>query len=228
MGGLKAILFDAGNTLIYMPRQPDDLLRELCGQIGISIDLEEARAAYLQSERYYVQHYLGYAGDQGEFWLRYYGEALRHLGIEDSSGEKAAFISRGFGGSDVWLAYPEAAEVCDRLRSMGLQLGVVSNGPTVVPDMLSEAGLLPFFDTVVTSQGAGVEKPDPRIFAIALEGLGVGPHEALFVGDLYEVDVLGAQAAGLLAVLIDRQGGGEGLACPVIRSLDELIPLLEG
>lgn len=230
-------MFDAGNTLIHMPRSAEDILQDLCHQIGISISLDTARAAYRESERFYVEHAMGYTGDQGAFWHRYHGAALRHLGIDDPRGERAAFLSHAFGLPGVWQAYPEAAGVCEQLRSMGLRLGVVSNGPVTVRDLLSQTGLLSFFDVVITSQGVnvpfgtftGVEKPSPRIFEVALEALGVQAGHALFVGDLYEVDVLGARSAGMQAALIDRTGAMRAtLDCPVLHSLDEVIPVVTG
>ena len=224
--GLSSVLFDAGNTLIYMPRSAEEILQDLCHQMSISISLDRARAGYLESERYYAEHALGYTGDQGAFWHQYHGAALRYMGIDDPNGEKAAFLSHGFGLPGIWQAYPEASAVCERLRSMGLRLGVVSNGPVTVRDLLYHAGLLSFFDVVVTSQGVGVEKPDPRIFDAALDALGVQANRALFVGDLYEVDVLGGRSAGLRTALIDRAGVAQpAIGCPVLRSLDEVIPL---
>ena len=228
VAGLSAVLFDAGNTLIYMPQSAEEILRDLCRQIGIPVSLDDARGAYLESERFYSEHALGHTGDQGEFWRRYHGAALRNLRIDDPGGEKAAFLSHGFGLPGVWRAYPEAAAVCERLRSSGLRLGVVSNGPVTVRDLLSQAGLLSFFDVVITSQGVGVEKPDPRIFEAALDTLGIQAGHALFVGDLYEVDVLGARSAGLKAALIDRESAGQVTRdCVVLRSLDEVIPLIQ-
>ncbi len=223
---LEAVIFDAGNTLIYMPRQPEEILQELCARLGSPVDLEAARGACHQSEDYYVRHYLGYTGDQGEFWHRYHAEALRYLGIEDPTGDRAAYLSHGFGRTGVWQPYPEAAEVCRQLKARGLRLGVVSNGSITVEDLLSQVGLLSFFEVVIASQSLAIQKPDPRIFQTALRRLGVDAGRALYVGDLYEVDVLGARGAGLNAVLIDRQGGNGDLDCPVIRSLKELIPLV--
>ena len=224
---LRAVLFDAGNTLIYMPHTPEEMLQRLCGEFGVAVTLDQARAAYLASQRYYAENYLGYVGDQGQFWRRYHAEALRVLGIEDPTGEKANYLSVQSGAPGVWQPYPEAESVCRRLRSMGLKLGVVSNGPDTVVQMLSQTGLLPFFETVVASQSVGVEKPDPRIFEFALQRIGVVPWETLFVGDIYEVDVVGARAAGIAGVLIDRQGERGECDCPVVRSLAELIPLVE-
>jgi putative hydrolase of the HAD superfamily len=88
------------------------------------------------------------------------------------------------------------------LRSAGLRLGVVSNSDGRVEAALEAAGLRDCFDVVIDSALFGAEKPDPAIFRAALRTLAVEPHEALYVGDLYEVDVLGARAAGMEAVLL--------------------------
>ena len=69
--------------------------------------------------------------------------------------------------------------------------------------ILTELGLAKHLDFVLDSAEVGVEKPDPRIFRIALERAGVDPAHALYVGDLYSVDVLGARAVGMEAVLLD-------------------------
>jgi len=89
-----------------------------------------------------------------------------------------------------------------RLRSSGLRLGVVSNSDGQVEAALEAAGLRDCFEVVIDSALFGAEKPDPAIFRAALRALAVEPHEALYVGDLYEVDVLGARAAGMEAVLL--------------------------
>ena len=83
---------------------------------------------------------------------------------------------------------------------------MVSNSDGRVAEALEAAGLRAYFDVVVDSALVGVEKPDPAIFRAALDVLGVPPEEALYVGDLYEVDVLGANAAGIPAVLLVPPG----------------------
>ena len=83
------------------------------------------------------------------------------------------------------------------LRARGLRLGVVSNSDGRVEEALVAAGLRECFDVVLDSALVGVEKPDPTIFRAALAALGVAAAEALYVGDLYQVDVVGARAAGM-------------------------------
>jgi putative hydrolase of the HAD superfamily len=81
------------------------------------------------------------------------------------------------------------------------------------------------FETVVDSSLVGVEKPDPQIFRIALERMGLGPEHAVFCGDLPAVDVEGARAAGLRPVLLDRHDLYPEI-CPRVRSLTELPAML--
>ncbi len=115
-----------------------------------------------------------------------------------------------------------------RLRAAGLRLGVVSNSDGRVEAALEAAGLRRYFDVVLDSALVGVEKPDPAIFHAALEALGVRPDEALYVGDLYEVDVVGARAAGVEAVLLCGSDRAEH-RCRTVRSLAVLADdLLQG
>ena len=113
-------------------------------------------------------------------------------------------------------------EALDRLRAAGLRLGVVSNSDGRVEEALVAAGLRDRFDVVLDSALVGVEKPDPAIFRAALDALGVAPAEALYVGDLYEVDVVGARAAGMPAALLGLVLPGAAPDCPRFDSLGAL------
>jgi putative hydrolase of the HAD superfamily len=119
-------------------------------------------------------------------------------------------------------------EALERLRAAGLRLGVVSNSDGLVDAALRAAGLRDCFEVVVDSALFGAEKPDPAIFRAALDALGVGPEEALYVGDLYEVDVLGARAAGINAILLLPETASAPGDVPRVASLgalaDQLLP----
>jgi putative hydrolase of the HAD superfamily len=91
---------------------------------------------------------------------------------------------------------------------------------------LKGLGLAEVFDTVTISSLAHAAKPSPKIFEVALEQHAVEPGEAMHVGDSVRDDVEGATKAGLAAVLLARQGKQAPPGIPVIRTLDELIPLL--
>ncbi len=113
-----------------------------------------------------------------------------------------------------------------RLRDAGLRLGIVSNSDGRVEQALAEAGLREYFDVVIDSSLAGIEKPDPAIFRAALDALGVEADQALYVGDLYEVDVVGARAAGIEAVLLSARGSSPDHPCRTAASIAELVDAL--
>jgi putative hydrolase of the HAD superfamily len=89
----------------------------------------------------------------------------------------------------------------------------VSNADGTVERGLTRAGLRGLLDDVVDSHVVGFEKPDPRIFAHALERSGAAPGTTLHVGDLYAADVVGARAAGLHALLLDPHGDWPPVDC---------------
>jgi len=116
------------------------------------------------------------------------------------------------------------------LRTLGkrYRLGVVTNGiDSVQRSRLAASGLTPLFETVVTSQGCGYAKPDPRILYVALDALGVSPRHAVYVGDDPAVDGAAARAAGVPFVWIDRGDPVRGRRPHRrVRSLYELSRLL--
>jgi putative hydrolase of the HAD superfamily len=92
-----------------------------------------------------------------------------------------------------------------------------------ITDTLENLGLPSWLDIVVTSQDSGFNKPQPEIFQEGLRRAGVEPAEAVYVGDQYQVDCVGANRAGMKGVLLDRGGYYEETTdCPRIRSLTEL------
>ncbi len=105
-------------------------------------------------------------------------------------------------------AFADAEPALRALAARELKLVVVSNWDVSLDEVLSRCGLAPLLDGVVTSAGAGSRKPEPRIFGVALELAGCEPAEALHVGDTAEEDLAGARAAGIRALLIDRDQTG--------------------
>ena len=88
------------------------------------------------------------------------------------------------------------------------------------------AGLGDLFEFVIDSFDVGVEKPDARIFQIALKQAGVAPTEAGYVGDLYTVDVIGARRAGIVPILYDPYNLNADKDCLRINDFSELVELL--
>jgi len=123
----------------------------------------------------------------------------------------------------------------DSLRERGVLLGIITNGFTDVQERKAFAhGFLDRVQTLVTSERAGVHKPDRRIFELALSALRVGPAESWYVGDNFDKDVCGAALVGMTSVLFDPRGvhgsiDRAGLQKPdyVISDLQEVVGLVK-
>ena len=116
---------------------------------------------------------------------------------------------------------PGAVELLDRLRSVGVLLGIVSNNDGAEQrGKLLRLGLAARFATAAFSADHGVAKPDPRLFHVALAGLQLEPECAVHVGDSWETDVLGARAAGIRPVWFNRSCRPCGDASAVRQVID--------
>jgi putative hydrolase of the HAD superfamily len=119
-------------------------------------------------------------------------------------------------------AFSDAAPALAELRGQGLKLVCVSNWDVSLPEVLARCGLDGTLDGIVTSAEVGARKPDPEIFAPALELAGCSAADALYVGDTPAEDLEAARAAGIPALLIDREGGGDIDSLGAIRHHLEL------
>lgn len=215
---LRAVLFDAGNTLLFLDYAR--MAAAVGGALGLPLTGAGLAAAAPAAARSMERARLS----DRERAIAYLEALFLAAGIPEARlGEVHELLTRMHGEQHLWSGTAaDAHDALARLRRVGLKLGIVSNSDGRVEEALRAAGLLTYFDVVVDSSVAGVEKPDPAIFRAALDALGVGPAEALYVGDLYEVDVLGANAAGIPAVLLAPPAAPRPLGCAVVHSLRAL------
>ena len=103
---------------------------------------------------------------------------------------------------------------------------MISNSDGHIEKLLTDCGLAKYFDVIVDSSVLGIRKPDVKIFEFALKEMKSNPAESLFVGDSYEIDILGAENAGLTSVLFDPLKRFDPLKCTKINELSELLRLL--
>ena len=202
---LKALLFDFGGTLAFLDF---DLLAREFSREGRKLDalaLEHAEYA----GRAALDRILMNAGDKpidNSVYEHFFRGWMSAAGIPDEEiRECAARFGEIHREATLWrVVRPGTFEALDAFRSAGYKLGIVSNAEGQVEADAKRFGLAKYFDVTIDSHIVGVSKPDPRIFQIALERLGVGPDEVRFTGDIYSIDVLGARAAGIEARLIDQ------------------------
>lgn len=216
---LRAVLFDAGNTLVFLDYAR--LAEEVGSSLGLSLT-EEGLSRHVPAATRAMEQAAGTDQHRAAAYL----EALFLLGgvPRERLNEVRDCLGRMHRDRHLWSSVAErSAESLQRLRDAGLRLGVVSNSDGRVEQALEAAGLRNYFDVVIDSALVGVEKPDPRIFHAALDALGVAPGEALYVGDLYEVDVVGARAAGMEAVLLGEPESAPDRPCRSVQSIENLV-----
>ena len=130
-----------------------------------------------------------------------------------------------------YVPYPDVKPYLDHLRA-DYRLGLVTNGPCDLQcAKLDASGLRSYFGAVAISREVGVKKPDPRIFTLALDQLGVAATDSVFVGDTPKTDIVGAHAAGMRVIWLNRDNVSqpEGIVPDrTIHSLAELESTLAG
>lgn len=194
-------MFDAGNTLSYLDH---GALSHIAGQVGSTISAQTLASAEAVAKRRYEQMLRQGATHEGG-WLLYMQAIFEASGLSAGDAARAAAAAKvEHARFNLWRKVPEGLDAgLRRAREAGIRLGIVSNSEGALMDLLDRVGLSVHFETVVDSGLEGIQKPDPAIFRLALARMGIGPEGVLYAGDIPEVDVVGARAAGLAAVLID-------------------------
>jgi HAD superfamily hydrolase (TIGR01509 family) len=208
--GVQWLFFDVGSTLVDETESYKGWFQNASDAVGGAISAEELERRYLEGMARYEATISGH--------LKPYGYS------KDSTGHLYP--------AERDRLYPQAKPLLHKLQGR-YRLGVIANQSAGLEARLVEHGISQYFDFLLGSADVGVSKPDPRIFALALEKAGCAPHEAVMIGDRPDNDIYPAKRLGLRTIRI-RQGAA---ACQVPRSpeyeadatvdnLDELEALL--
>ncbi len=220
---IKALMFDFGGTLAFLDYQ---LLAREFSREGRKLDaLKLEHAEY--AGRAAIDKHLMSAGNSNATATAYelfFRGWMRAAGIpEEEFREHAERFGAIHREATLWrVVRPGTFEALDAYKSQGYKLAVVSNAEGQVEGDAKRFGLAKYFDVIIDSHIVGVAKPDPRIFQIALERLGVGPDEVKFTGDIYSINVEGARAAGIEARLVDQHDRYSWVEHEKIRHIGEL------
>jgi HAD superfamily hydrolase (TIGR01549 family) len=220
---IKTLFIDAGGVLCHpaWTRVSRALATE-----GVDISAEAlTRAEPLAKKDIDKAAVIGSSNDVVRGWL-YFDKVLEHAGLSLSEATNAALaVLREYHRSEnLWEYVPDDVKpALSRLRDLGLTLVVVSNANGRLRHLFDRLGLSEYFDVVLDSHDWGVEKPDARLFEIALQQSGSVRDTTAHVGDLYHIDVTGARNAKLReGILLDAAGLYADVDCRRVRSLDEL------
>jgi HAD superfamily hydrolase (TIGR01549 family) len=219
---IDTVFLDAGGVLVFpnWTRVSDALARR---DVIVTSDALAA-AEFRAKRRLDLGETISATDDHQRGWL-YFNLTFEEAGVRRSAATDAALdeLRTYHGRENLWESVPDdVAPTLARLRALGLKLVVVSNANGRLRHLFDRVGLTGAVDILFDSHEEGVEKPDPRLFHIALEKAQGRPDATLHVGDLYHVDVVGARAAGLHAMLLDIAGLYAGYDCPIIGAFAEL------
>ena len=167
--------------------------------------------------------------DSQRGWI-YFDAVLRHAGLatSDATDRALAEVRAYHDAYNVWEHVPDdVVPTLVGLRALGVRLVVVSNANGRLHAMFDRVGLTAHVDVILDSHQWGVEKPDPRLFHLALTASGAAAATTMHVGDFFHIDVAGARAAGLAeAVLFDSASLYAGADCARIHRLGDLVPFV--
>lgn len=221
---LDAVLFDAGGVLVDLDYS---YLRRLIGPVVGEV--EESALSHAEAHaRLEINRTVRDGGRTSHAWRGYFHIILGRVGVPEHQHDTLIdSLQEAHTRFGLWsVACEGALEAVRAIRAQGFRVGVVSNAEGQIEGSLGHAGFGGLFETVVDSQLVGVEKPNPEIFRIALKRMSLRAESTLYIGDLPEVDVKGARAAGLSAVLLDRHDLYLEETMPRVRQLRDLAALL--
>jgi len=219
---IKAVFFDWFNTLAHPEPDRHELFSRVAQELGVELPPQRLIRAIYEAESQVpagAPPRWSEGKDEAPF-IRYQEVLSAEVGVKlpkEVMLELTKRISQMARGV-TWVLYDDVLPTVKTLKQRGLILGLISNL------IIGTVGLESYLDFVVTAKEIGADKPEPPIFLAALDRAGVDASEAVYVGDQYQTDVLGARGVGITPILIDRYDlVPEVSDCPRIHSLAELV-----
>ncbi len=215
------LLLDAGGVLLFIDQ---DYLSRLADEHGSQV---EARRFYEEHFRLvhwfdtYVSTHRRFLSDLGGPYSQI---LLRLVGLSEEAAAQVAQMAEARNERrHLWeFTFPWVVETLDQLKDEGYRMSIVSNADGRVEEELHNLEMRGYFERVYDSEVVGVEKPEPGIYELALSDLGLRPEEAVFVGDMFYIDIWGANRVGIPGLHLDPLGLYEGWPGAHIQDLRQL------
>ena len=211
----KVIFLDAVGTLFGVQGSVGEVYSAIAQQFGVEVPAQTLNEAFLQA--FTASGPLIFPGTdpqdipqcEFEWWRVIALRTFQQAGVLDQFTDFTDFFDalyNHFATAKPWFIYPDVLPALETWRRIGIQLGVVSNFDSRIYLVLKALKLEEFFTSVTISTETDAAKPNPQIFAAALQKHFCNPQEAWHIGDSFKQDYQGAKAAGLRAILVERMG----------------------
>jgi putative hydrolase of the HAD superfamily len=207
---IKAVFFDLYHTLIGYDPPREQSLAKILSRLGVIVPVKALKRPMVTADEYFyretTQKALKDRNREETFalWTGYYTVVLKEADIAPAPEVIRGILEDMQKNKYEMTLFDDVLPALNALSERKLLLGLISNVDKDISPMLEKLGILPFLKYRMTSQEAGVAKPDPGIFHKGVERVGVDPRNALYVGDQWVVDVQAARNAGMQSLLIDR------------------------
>ena len=232
---IKAVFLDLYNTIVYFVPPRDERQSLACREFGLAVAPAALWKAYVTAEDFWTEENGRSAlarrspEELEAFYARYEQVLLRAAGVEVNLDLARRIYGRYSQMPRELRLFDDVLPTIAEIKRRGLRLGLISNTDRDVAPLCADLGVADHFDFILSSCTVGYEKPDPRIFQLALAKAEVGAAEAIHVGDQYKSDVIGARAAGIRPLLLDRYDMLAHLdGCTRVRTLGEVLAHLAG
>lgn len=210
----KVIFLDAVGTLFGVKGSVGEVYRQIAQEFEVEVSAEILNQTFIQSFKAAPPPMFPDADAQDipqlefDWWRTIALNTFESAGVLKQFSDFSAFFSElyiHFGTAQPWFVYPDVFQSLVNWQRLGIELGVLSNFDSRIYSVLQSLGLNNYFKSVTISTQARAAKPDPQIFAIALEKHDCPPEAAWHIGDSIVEDYQGAKAAGLRGIWINRQ-----------------------
>lgn len=225
----KAVFFDLYNTLIHYNPPREESLSNTLKSVGVSAKPSDLVKPFsVADEFFYAQNSITPVSklsreEQFSFYKEYQRRLLEQIGVESNDDMLSKIVLSWAKYKYTHVLFEDVKPAFEAIKDLNVSLGLISNIDKDISPLLKELGIYDKFEIIVTSLEAGFCKPSPEIFHFACNKAGIKPEEAVFVGDQYNVDVIGASNAGMRGMLIDRTNcHQESNEHPRLRSLKEI------
>jgi len=230
---IKAVFFDLYNTLVGYDPPKEETQARILKELGVEVTPQSLLRPIMAADDFIYQEHARYSigkrskEETVELYTEYHGIILKEAGIEASWELVTGILKKWLKADYKMVLFDDVIPILTQLKERELIIGLISNVDRDIDPLCQQVGLTDWLGVVVTSQEAGFNKPAPQIFRVAMRKAKVRPIEAIYVGDQQQIDVVGANSAGMLGLLIDRNGFFEDITdSPRISSLAQVVEYL--
>ena len=213
-GQPKVIFLDAVGTLFSVKGSIGGVYSQIANDFGVRVPAETINSHFFSCLKVSPPPIFpnieekDIPGEEFNWWQNISYKTFGKSGVLEHFSDFSAFFSElyiHFGMAEPWFVYADVFTSLKRWQKMGIDLGIISNFDSRIYSVLEGLELRDFFSSVTISTQVGVAKPDPKIFAIALEKHNCCASEAWHIGDSISKDYQASKKAGLRGIWINRQ-----------------------